>query len=126
MKNYKFGVIGVGPVGGIMAAHLVKAGYDVTLVDILKSHMDEIKRSGLSITGFKEMNVNFSKNNICYGIDELGDKDIDFAFISVKASVLSHILPLLKNVIKRDITFISLLVKSCSTTSFKVGSIPAW
>jgi 2-dehydropantoate 2-reductase len=108
MNKYKFGVIGVGPVGSIMGVHLAKAGHDVTLVDILKAHMDEIKKKGLTITGFKDMNATFPKNNICYGIDELSGKDIDFIFISVKASVLSQILPILKQVAKPDMTFISL------------------
>jgi len=108
MDKYRFGVLGAGPVGSIMAAHLAKAGYKVILVDILQAHMDEIKKNGLSITGFKEINVPFSKENICYGIDELIDKEINFLFISVKASVLPQILPLLKQVTKPGITYISL------------------
>ena len=108
MDKYRFGILGVGPVGSIMAAHLVKAGYNVSLVDILKAHMDEIKKNGLTITGFKEMNVSFPERNLCYGIDELNDKNIDILFISVKASVLPQILPILKQVIKPGITFVSL------------------
>ena len=108
MDKYKFGVIGVGPVGSIMGVHLAKAGHDVTLVDILKTHMDEKKWNGLTITGFNDINVLFPKNNICYGIDELSRKDIDVIFISVKASVLSQILPMLKQVAKPGMTFISL------------------
>jgi len=108
MNKYKFGVIGAGPVGSIMGVHLAKAGHEVTLVDILKAHMDEIKKKGLTITGFKDMNAKFSKDKICYGIDELSGKDIDFIFISVKASVLSQILPILKQVAKPGMTFISL------------------
>lgn len=108
MSKYKFGIIGAGPVGSIMAAHLAKAGHNVTLVDILKAHMDEIKRNGLSITGVKDLKVPFLKNNICYGIDELNRKELDFIFISVKASVLPQILPILKQVVKPGITYISL------------------
>jgi 2-dehydropantoate 2-reductase len=108
MDKYKFGVLGVGPVGGIMAAHLANAGHDVTLIDVMKAHMDEIKKSGLSITGFKEFNAQFSKNNMCYGIDELNNKDVDVLFISVKASILLQILPLLKQVVKPGMTFIAL------------------
>jgi 2-dehydropantoate 2-reductase len=108
MDKYRFGVVGVGPVGSIMAVHLAEAKQNVILVDILKAHMDEIKRSGLSITGFKDMNVTFPKENICYGIDELSGKAIDVVFISVKASVLPQILPILKNVVKPDTTLISL------------------
>jgi 2-dehydropantoate 2-reductase len=108
MSKYKFGIVGAGPVGSIMAAHLAKAGHNVILIDILKSHMDEIKRSGLSITGFKNIKVSFSESNICYGIDELSGKDVDHIFISVKASLLPQILPLLKQVAKSGMTFISL------------------
>lgn len=108
MSKYKFGFIGVGPVGGIMAAHLAKAGHDITLVDIMKPHMDEIKKNGLSVIGVRELKVPFPKNNICYGIDELSGKDIDYLFIAVKASVLSQILPILKPVVKPNMTLISL------------------
>jgi ketopantoate reductase len=76
LSKYKFGIIGAGPVGSIMAAHLAKARHNVTLVDILKAHMDEIKRNGLSITGVKEIKVPFLKSNICYGIDELNKKEL--------------------------------------------------
>ena len=108
MNKPKFGIIGVGPVGSIMAAHLAKAGHNVTLVDVLKAHMDEIKRNGLTVTGFKDISVHFSEKNICYGIDELNEKDIDHIFISVKASILPQILPMLKQVAKPNMTFISL------------------
>ena len=107
MDEYRFGIIGVGPVGGIMGAYLANAGHDVTLVDILKPHMQEIKMNGLSVTGYREMNVSFPKENICCGINELS-KNIDVIFISVKASVLHNVLPLLKNVVKSDVTLISL------------------
>ncbi|UCF49669.1 MAG: hypothetical protein JSU91_07945, partial [Thermoplasmatales archaeon] len=108
MDKYRFGILGVGPVGAMMAAHLAKAGYDVTLIDVLKAHMDEIKKNGLTITGVKEMKVPFSSKNLCYGIDELKDKNINFLFISVKASILPQILPLLKQVIEPNVTFVSL------------------
>lgn len=108
MERYNFGIIGVGPVGSIMAAHLAKAGHQVTIVDILKTHLDEIKKNGLSITGFKDITASFPENNICYGIDELDNKDVDIIFISVKASVLPQILPLLKTVARPGMTFISL------------------
>ena len=107
-KYNRFGVIGVGPIGGIMAAHLAKAGRDVTLVDILKNHLDEIKRNGLYITGFKEMNVSFPGENLCYSLDEMHEREIDVVFISVKASILPRILPMLKKVAKPGMTFVSL------------------
>jgi 2-dehydropantoate 2-reductase len=69
--------------------------------------MQEIKMNGLSVTGYREMNVSFPKENICCGINELS-KNLDVIFISVKASVLHNVLPILKNVVKSDVTLISL------------------
>jgi 2-dehydropantoate 2-reductase len=108
LSKQKFGIIGAGPVGAIMGAHLAKAGHDVTLVDILKAHMDEIKNNGLSVTGFKDLKVPFSEKNICYGIDELSGKDVDTVFISVKASALPQVLPILKTIAKPGMTFVAL------------------
>jgi len=108
MENYKFGIIGIGPTGGIMAAHLAHAGHELVLIDILKSHIDEIKTNGLTITHFKELNVKFSPENLCYSIDELQNKEVNTLFIAVKASYLELILPQIKKVVKPGTTLISL------------------
>ncbi|MHA2391788.1 MAG: ketopantoate reductase family protein [Promethearchaeota archaeon] len=108
VEKYRFGIVGVGPAGGIMAAYLSNSGYDVVLVDILKSHMDEIKKSGLIISHPKELKAQFPKENICYSIDELKEKQVDFLFIAVKASLLDGILPQLKKVVKQGTAIISL------------------
>ena len=42
MKHYA--VIGIGPIGSILSAHLLKEGIDVTLVDILKEKLFSIKK----------------------------------------------------------------------------------
>ncbi|MFX1268632.1 MAG: ketopantoate reductase family protein [Promethearchaeota archaeon] len=108
MEKYKFGIIGIGPTGGIMAAHLAHAGHEIVLVDKLKSHIDEIKKSGLTIAHLRELNVKFSPDNLCYSIDELQDKGVNILFIAVKASYLETILPQIKKVVKSDTTLISL------------------
>ncbi|KYK25500.1 hypothetical protein AYK25_05365 [Thermoplasmatales archaeon SM1-50] len=108
MEKYRFGIVGVGPVGSIMAVHLAKAGHTVTLVDILKPHLDEIRKKGLTIIGFKDLNVPFSGKYMCYHINEMRGKEFDVVFISVKASLLSQVLPMLENVVKSGTTFISL------------------
>jgi 2-dehydropantoate 2-reductase len=108
MEKYKLGIVGVGPVGSIMAVHLANAGHDVTIVDILKPHLDEIKKNGLIITGFKELKVSFPGKNLCYHINEMRGKNFDGVFIAVKASMLSQILPMLENVMQSGTTFISL------------------
>ncbi len=108
MEKYKLGIVGVGPVGSIMAVHLAKAGHDITVVDILKPHLDEIKKNGLIITGFKELKASFPGKNLCYHINEMRGKNFDGIFIAVKASALSQILPILENAVQSGTTFISL------------------
>ena len=108
VEKFKFGIIGIGPTGGIMAAFLAKAGYNVVLVDINKNHMDTIKKKGLSITNLKEFKVKFPKENICYSIDDLQNKEVNTIFIAVKASHLNNILPQIKNIVKPDTILISL------------------
>jgi len=108
VEKFKIGILGVGPTGGILAAHLAQAGHNVVLIDIFKSHMDEIKKNGLKITNLKEFIAQFAKKNICYSIDELQNKQVDTLFIAVKASHLEDILPQIKNVIKSNTTLISL------------------
>jgi len=104
----KFAIIGAGPIGGIMGAYLAKAGHKVILVDILKNHLSEIARNGLKITGIVEMTVPFPEENLCLGIDELAGRELDAVFISVKASVMPRILPLIKQVVPAGIQMISL------------------
>ena len=108
VKEYKFGIVGVGPTGGILAAHLANAGHKVVLVDIFKAHMDEIKNNGLIITNLREFKTYFPQENICYSIDEIKNKDIDILFIAVKAQFLKDVLPQLKKVVTPDVTLISL------------------
>ncbi|MFX1592655.1 MAG: ketopantoate reductase family protein [Promethearchaeota archaeon] len=108
VEKLKFGILGVGPAGGILAAHLAKAGHNVVLIDINRSHLNKIKSKGLVLTHLKEFKVKFPKENICYSIDELQNKEVDILFIAVKASHLEEILPQIKKVVKPNTTLISL------------------
>ncbi len=108
MIGEKFGIIGVGPTGGIMAAHLAKLGFNVILIDTFKGHMDEIKKNGLILTNLRDCKVKFPPENICYSIDELQNKDVDTLFIAVKASLLKSILPQIKKFVKPGTNFVSL------------------
>jgi 2-dehydropantoate 2-reductase len=107
-KNYRFGIFGVGPTGGIMAAYLVSAGYDVVLIDINKSHMNAIKKNGLKVTNLKSCKVKFPKGNIINSIEELQNNELEALFIAVKASRLQAVLPKIKERLKPNTTIISL------------------
>ncbi|OGD12041.1 MAG: hypothetical protein A2Y86_00940 [Candidatus Aminicenantes bacterium RBG_13_62_12] len=47
MRN--IAVIGIGPVGSILSAHLLRAGHDVILVDILRDRLSAVQKDGLKV-----------------------------------------------------------------------------
>jgi 2-dehydropantoate 2-reductase len=88
----KIAIIGVGPVGGILGAHLAVAGHYVVLCDILKDHLDAIKERGLTITGVSEITARCER--LAYSIAELSNfPEIDTFVICTKASALPRIVP---------------------------------
>jgi 2-dehydropantoate 2-reductase len=46
-------IIGAGAIGGTVGAFMTRAGHDVTVVDIVREHVDAINREGLLITGIR-------------------------------------------------------------------------
>lgn len=54
MKIY---MIGAGAMGGVYGGLLTRAGYDVTLIDIRKDHIDKIRSDGLTIEGVRGTHV---------------------------------------------------------------------
>jgi 2-dehydropantoate 2-reductase len=105
----RFGVVGVGPTGGAMAARLADAGHSVVLVDILKRHMDQIREHGLVLTGIMELEARFDPGDVCYCVDELrGKRELDYIFIATKASVMGAFIPALAEIVKPGTTIISL------------------
>jgi len=103
-----FAIIGAGPIGGIMGAHLRYAGHRVLLVDILKDHLDEIKSKGLKITGSKEFTADFPEEDICYSVAELAGREIDAVFVSIKASIMPRVIPDVRKVVRPGTLFVSL------------------
>ena len=87
----KIAIVGVGPVGGILAAHLALAGHYIVLCDVQKPHLDAIKERGLSITGFLEMTARCER--VAYSISELANfPELDTIVISTKASILPRLI----------------------------------
>jgi len=90
MKPKTIAIIGAGPVGGILAAHLCTAGQTVHLVDSWKEHIQEIDAHGLKITGKEEKLVHPAR--LLTSVSELGDTTPDFIFICTKACYLESVL----------------------------------
>jgi 2-dehydropantoate 2-reductase len=102
----KIAVIGVGPVGGILAAHLAQAGHYVVACDIQSAHLDAIKERGLSITGVAEITADCKR--VAYHISELSKfPDLNTLIIATKASILPDLIPEIKKVSQPGMWFIS-------------------
>ncbi len=104
-NNPKIAIIGAGPVGGILGAHLARAGHYVVLCDILRDHLDAIRQNGLTITGVSEMTAKCER--VAYSISETSDfPELDTFVICTKASILPRIIPQIAEVARPGARFI--------------------
>src|SRR5712691_102811 len=46
-------VVGAGAIGGVVGAHLIRAGHDVTFVDLVEEHVAKMNADGLQIEGIR-------------------------------------------------------------------------
>jgi 2-dehydropantoate 2-reductase len=106
MEARTIAIIGAGPVGGILTAHLCKAGHKVHLVDTWKEHIRQIEERGLKITGTEEKLVQPAR--LFLSASKLGDPVPEFVFICTKACYLEDVLDSIpEHVKKSDAVFIS-------------------
>jgi len=95
MSNHKIGIIGAGPVGSIMAAHLARNGENVFLVDIKKDLISAIEKKGITITGVGD-NFTVPVKGTGYFTASLSRFDVDLIFVAVKFNFLETLLEELK------------------------------
>jgi 2-dehydropantoate 2-reductase len=79
-------VIGAGPIGSILSAHLLKSGRDVHLVDILRDRLLAMKKDGLKLKDPRQQVAGdfvVSPPKIFYSIREIKNKP-DFIFVCTK------------------------------------------
>lgn len=95
-KKPTIGIIGLGPVGSILAAHLAKSGQDIVAQDIIESLLSKIQKEGLNISGITELTAKIGK--IANSVSKLSKFDPNIIFIATKACMLDKILPEIKKV----------------------------
>jgi 2-dehydropantoate 2-reductase len=93
-------VIGGGPVGGILTAHLCGRGHTVLLVDSWKEHIERMRAEGLRITGREARLVR--PTHLHGSIRSLGETVPDFVFICTKACDLDSVLGEMSDRLKRS------------------------
>lgn len=102
----KIAIVGIGPVGGILGAHLAFAGHYIVLCDIQRPHLDIIRERGLSITGRLEMIARCER--VAYGISELSNfPELNTIVIATKASVLPRLVPEIAKIARPGTRFVS-------------------
>jgi len=100
MKARTIAVIGAGPVGGILAAHISAAGHTVVLADSFKEHIERIHAEGLHITGREEMLAR--PTYLLDSIGALAKFEPEFVFICTKACDLGNVLDEMSDGLKRS------------------------
>ena len=90
------GIIGLGPVGSILATHLAKGEMDIVVEDIAKELLVKIRKDGLRVSGIKELSARVDK--VAGSLAELVEFEPDIVFVATKACFLKSVLTELKSV----------------------------
>ncbi|UCC33742.1 MAG: 2-dehydropantoate 2-reductase [Candidatus Bathyarchaeota archaeon] len=105
MKKPIVAIVGMGPVGSVLAAHLVRNGEDVVAVDILEEILHKMRKEGLRISGITKLTARINKT--ANSISQLAEYNPEIVFLATKASVLKHILPSFKKIYASDMKIVS-------------------
>ncbi|MBC8319566.1 MAG: ketopantoate reductase family protein [Bacteroidetes bacterium] len=91
--KYKIGIIGLGPIGQVLAVHFQQAGCEVAICDLDAEKLNLIRSNGIELVGKIEKREYFK--SVYLSIDELLNHDFEILISAVKAyhvdSVLEHI-----------------------------------
>lgn len=83
-QKLKIGLIGMGPVGQILAVHLQEAGCEIGVCDIDKEKMNLIRTEGIHLEGKIKKHARF--NEVYTSIKDIAERNFDVLIFSVKAN----------------------------------------
>lgn len=93
-QQYKIGIVGIGPVGMILAVHLKHGGCKVAICDNDKNKIESIRKKGINLTGVMTKSSNFDETyNSC---DELLESGIDILISCVKTYRVKDLIQIIK------------------------------
>jgi len=93
-EKYKIGIIGLGPVGLVLAAHLQEAGCEVHICDMEKKKINLIRTDGIELSGKIEKSTFFKR--VYSTLNELLEQEIDILISAVKAYHVDSVLDQIK------------------------------
>ncbi len=89
-QKYKIGIIGLGPVGLVLAAHFQEAGCEIHICDVEKKKINLIRSDGIELSGKIEKSTFFKR--VYSSISELLEQEIDILISAVKAYHVDSVL----------------------------------
>jgi 2-dehydropantoate 2-reductase len=104
-KARKIGIIGLGPVGLILAVHLKEAGCDVVVCDVDKIKINLIRNEGVRLE--ETFNKVSFFNYVCANVDEMKEYDLDIIIVALKSYQVPGVLPSLARLNNDKMCFIS-------------------
>jgi len=129
-KDKSILVVGAGAIGGISAAFIRKAGYDVEIVCKYEDYRDSVMKDGLKVTGARR---GFSQKLNAYA--SLKDVNIrkDIILLAVKATDIEEVAEDLKPLMKKDSMVVSMQNGICEPelgrilgNNHVIGCIVGW
>lgn len=90
LQQKKIGIIGLGPVGMMLAVHLKEAGGDVILCDNDRIKINQINNEGIHLENGIQKSAKFE--NTCSSVSELFQQNPDYIFVALKTYQVPSIL----------------------------------
>jgi 2-dehydropantoate 2-reductase len=104
-KIGKYLLLGLGPAGSILGAHLAGAGFPVYGIDIRPDITEAIRRDGITLSGFTAIQSQLTQ--CCNSVDELETRDFDYVVIAVKTPFMASAVSMIEQ-LEGDFKVISL------------------
>lgn len=93
-KKYKIGIIGLGPIGQVLAVHFKQAGCEVAICDLEAEKLNLIRSKGIELFGKIEKKEFFKY--VYHSIDDLLDHNCEILISAVKAYHVDSVLDYIK------------------------------
>jgi 2-dehydropantoate 2-reductase len=104
--KYKIGIIGMGPVGQILAVYFKEAGCEIAVTDLDKEKLNLIRHEGVELVEKLEKKVYFK--HVYNSIEDLLDHSFDILICAVKAYHVDNIIKEIeKKPTKKDLLLLS-------------------
>jgi 2-dehydropantoate 2-reductase len=104
-KNYKLGIIGLGPVGQTLAVHFSQAGCEVAVTDLDREKLNLIRKEGIELVSKIEKKSYFKY--VYYSIEEMLEHDFDILVSAVKDYHVDNIVKVISKNLTRDVMLLS-------------------